>query len=1086
MRKNTFLFTVLTLFFSVALFAQQTFFWKKEQQKSIYDYEVKNYPATAEVFTLNINAFKNKLSSKKGVVMNFPDTDGKLVAYAIEEASIMHPDLAVRYPNNKSYKGVALGDASKTIRFSVNNLGVYAAIHTTGVGTVYIDPISKNTQKYAVFNRKDVKRASAFGCLVEAHSQQILSAKSKVKASNDLKLRTYELALATTGEYSQFHINNAGVASGTEVQKKQAIMNAVVAVMTRVNAIFEREIAVTMTLVANTDALFFLDADSDPYTNDDGSKMLDENQATINNIIGVNNYDLGHVFSTGGGGIALLASPCGGSKAGGVTGQPNPIGDPFSVDYVAHEMGHQFGANHTFNGTAGSCAGNRNDATAVEPGSGSTIMSYAGICTPENVQPLVNDYFNTVSIQEMRAFVTSSDSNCDDETTLVNNLHVPVVNAGADYVVPKSTPLVLKGQASDADGNSLTYCWEQIDNGIVNITSPPNTAQTRGALFRSLSPTSSPNRYLPALNTVLSGNLASTWQVLPSVGRTMNFALTVRDNAAGGGQVAIDEMKVTVDGNSGPFVITSQNANEVFWAAGTQETVLWDVANTNVAPVNCQNVNIVMSLDGGLTYPVTLASNVPNDGRQEITVPNNLTTKARIKVESVNNMFYTVNKTNISITNTFAISIVNNAKQICKPNSVVFDVDLNFAASFNETVSFSVNNLPNGGSVSFNNSSVNSSGKVQMIINNLENVAVGNYTIEVVGTANSITRMSQVQLEVFEPIENQVVLNVPASLSNNVLAKNATFSWSLDQNAQSYEVQIATNASFDPIVESATVTTNTFVSSNLNNETTYYWRVKPSNLCSTGEFSKVSVFTTSKIVCNTSSSSVSSVTIPDNSTTGVNSSINITDDFIINDVNVSIKINHSWMRDLVITLKSPLGKEVKLLDRKCRGNSGNKNMDATFDDDGVVLECANSSPVITGVVIPAEQLSQLIGESSRGNWILNVTDNAQDDTGSLESWSIEICESKAVATTEINAFEGLNLWPNPTTSDLKISFVSLNANPTIIRIYDTLGRLILKKHYKKESVVFTEKISVNALSGGMYFVQITKGEDSIVKRLLIR
>lgn len=1086
MRKNTFLFSLLVLFFSGVLCAQQVSFWKKEMQKSIYDYEFKNYPASAEVFTLNINAFKNKLSSKKEVVMNFPDADGKLTAYKAEEASIMHPDLATRYPNNKSYKGVALDDASKTIRFSVSSLGVYAAIHNVGVGTIYIDPISKNAHKYAVFNRQDVKRANTFECLVEAHTQHTVKAKSKSKVSNDLKLRTYELALATTGEYSQFHINNAGVANGTEAEKKEAIMNAVVAVMTRVNAIFERDVAITMTLVANTDALFYLDANTDPYTNDDGSAMLNENQTTINSIIGVANYDIGHVFSTGGGGIAALVSPCGSGKARGVTGQSSPVGDPFSVDYVAHEMGHQFGANHTFNGTEGSCAGNRNDATAVEPGSGSTIMSYAGICTPQNVQPLVNDYFNTVSIQEMRAFVTSGDSDCDDETALVNNLYVPIVNAGDDYVVPKSTPLILKGQASDADGNSLTYCWEQIDNGVVNITSPPNATQTRGALFRSLSPTSSSDRYLPALSTVLSGNLASTWQVLPSVGRTMDFALTVRDNAVGGGQVAVDEMKITVDGNSGPFVVTSQNENEVFWAAGTQETILWDVANTNVAPVNCQNVNIELSLDGGLTYPVTLASNVPNDGSQQITVPNNLTAEARIKIESVNNMFYTVNRTNINIINTFAVSVVGNNKQVCKPASVIFDVDLNFAASFNEAVSLSVNNLPSGSSVSFSNNSINANETVQMTISDLQSVSPGTYPIEVIGSSSSVNRVAQVQLQVFESITDDVVLTAPVNLSNEVLAKNAVFSWSQDENVQSYEVQISTDASFTSLIENATVATNSFMSSNLTNETTYYWRVRPSNLCSVGSFSEVFVFTTSKIVCKATEAVSLPVNIPDNNTSGVSSTINVADDFVIKDVNVTIKINHTWMRDLVITLISPSGKEIKLLDRKCRGNSSNINMSATFDDDGVSLECANSSPVITGVVIPAEQLSQLIGESSKGNWMLDIADNAQGDTGSLESWSIEICESKAVATTKINTFEALNLWPNPTTSDLKVSFVSLNADPTIIRVYDTLGRLILKKHYKKESVVFTEKISLNSLSGGLYFVQIAKGEDSIVKRLLIR
>lgn len=1081
MLKNIILFILLVVGFTS--YGQKKSFWKEANTDSMKKVTTKEYSSTSKTFTLNVSGFETYIKSKPTTI-DLPDANGKIVTYKIEETNLLHPVLAKKYPNKKSYKGVAVNNHSQTVNFTVTGLGVHATIYKVGASTQYLNPISNDKAIYSVFKRSKAKVMGSFQCYVEERAEQVKQ-KSNAKITGDLKLRVFELALATTGEYSQFHINEAGVSGGTDAEKKAAVLDAVIVTMNRVNGIFERDLAVTMQLIPNTDLLFYLDGNTDPYTNNDGGTMLDENQTNIDAVIGAGNYDIGHVFSTGGGGVASLFSPCGSGRARGVTGQSQPVGDPFSVDYVAHEMGHQFGANHTFNSTEGGCSGNRNDATAVEPGSGSTIMSYAGLCSPQNVQPLANDYFNTISIQEMVAFLTSSSANCDDENPLPNNTSAPVANAGLDLTVPKSTPLVLRGQASDADGDAITYCWEQTDNDVIGISNPPVATQTRGAVFRSLSPTTAPNRYLPALSTVLNGNLSSTWQVLPSVGRTMDFALTVRDNASGGGQTAIDDIKVTVDGNSGPFVVTSQNSDEVFWAAGTQETITWDVANTNVAPVNCSNVNILLSIDGGATFPITLASNVPNDGSQEITVPNNLTVNGRILVEGANHIFYAVNQKEISITNDYAISIADNKKQICAPNDAVYSVDLNFASGFTEEVTLSANNLPSGATVSFSPSTANANTNVQMTVSNISSSMVGNYTINVVGTSSSVTRNTQVVLDIFDNTINQPVLSSPANAANNVLAKGGSLSWNTDTNVQNYTVEIATDAMFNSMVETVNTSSNSYTPTSLVDATTYYWRVKPSNLCATGEFSEIFVFTTSEIVCNTTEATGLPVNIPDDDSNGVSSIINISEDVVVNDINVTINVTHSWMRDLTITLKSPAGTEVKLLERQCRGNAGNVNMAATFDDDGVVLACVNSSPVITGTIIPAELLSQLKGESAQGNWVLTVTDGAGDDTGSLTSWSLEICESQAVATVENETFANLSVWPNPTKDVVNVTFASLNQSDTVIKLYDTLGRLMFKKEYNTQSVVFRETIATKGLSSGLYFVQIAKGKTTTVKRLLV-
>jgi subtilisin-like proprotein convertase family protein len=652
-----FLFLFLILF-SNQFYGQQKNVWLKMDAAKIGNtpLERKTNIKKYQTYHLELDAFKNSLKNapRKDIEVTssdfeiqFPDEQGKLISYLVKENDVMHPDLAKQFPNNKSYIGVGVEDKSVTIRFSLNDLGLYAMIVDKDRKVQYIDPVTSDKNNYKVYARRDLSMENyEFSCLAETY-QSAKKSNFVLKNANDKKLRTYRLALAATGEYSNFHIIQAGIQNGTEAQKKSVVLAAMVVAMTRVNAIFENDLSMTMQIVPNNANIIFLDAATDPYTNDNGLTMQTENQTTCDNIIGSSNYDIGHVLSTGGGGVATLASACTGSKAKGVTGSSFPTGDNFYFDFIAHEMGHQFGANHTFNGTTGSCSGNENLDTAFEPGSGSTIMAYAGLCAPQNVQSHSDLYFHTASINEIFTNITVGNSTCGVLTNLISNFNIPTANAGNNFTIPKSTPYRLVGQGADLDGDPISYCWEQMDNQMNSV--PPSSTDKTGTLYRSVNPTVNNIRYLPDLNQVLIGEITPKWEVTPSVARALNFRLTVRDNNTSGGQTASDDLIVNVSETAGPFVVTSQNVTNLVWSEGGKETITWDVAGTTGNGVNTSNVNIRLSLDGGKTFPLLLASNTPNDGSQSITVPNSKAPNCRVMVEAFGNFFYGVNSTSFSI-----------------------------------------------------------------------------------------------------------------------------------------------------------------------------------------------------------------------------------------------------------------------------------------------------------------------------------------------------------------------------------------------------------------------------------------------------
>lgn len=619
-------------------------------------------PSVYQIMHLNLNAFKQSLvgapldteGTFSNTIVSFPNSEGELFRFRVYEAPIMEKGLADRYPDIKSYVALGIDNPTVKLRFSVTLFGLHVMSLSGDEGTYYIDTYTKDLNNYIVYSRKNLHAVRTFACHFQDNHEEIAELNKSVLDNQifatDGKFRQYRLAMACTIEYAAFHVNAAGLSAGTLAQKKAAVLAAMNVTMTRVNGIYERDMSLRMNLVANNDLVIFID--SDTFSNTNAGTLIGQSQTVIDANIGNSNYDIGHTVSTGGGGLAGLGVVCNSTnKARGITGSPSPVGDPFDIDYVAHEMGHQFGGPHTFSsnddapGTGNCDSGNNSPANSVEPGSGSTIMAYAGICV-ENVQSNSDPYFHAASIARMNAVMIGT-GNCAPQAPNGNN--PPVIAALSNYTIPRGTAFMLTGSATDSNaGASLTYCWEQTD--AVPGTNFPSSSQTSGPVYRSRNPSTSPTRYMPQMSDILAGNLTPTWEVTPNVARTLNFALTVRDNQVPtGGQTARANMVVTIDDTRGPLSVTSQNTDGIVWTPGSSQTVTWAVNNTNTS-VGGANVDILYTTDNGVTW-TTILANTLNDGSETITVPSVTAPNCRIMVKASGNIFFSVNTKNIAIGN---------------------------------------------------------------------------------------------------------------------------------------------------------------------------------------------------------------------------------------------------------------------------------------------------------------------------------------------------------------------------------------------------------------------------------------------------
>jgi Metallo-peptidase family M12B Reprolysin-like/Secretion system C-terminal sorting domain/Bacterial pre-peptidase C-terminal domain len=862
MRKGLLLTIILATVTTIA-FSQADQYWSlnSENKNAIpADKAVARltYPKEFKLFNLNTSSFRQKLFSVvdketwQSTIISLPNAAGNLEQFEIFEASNFEPALQAQFPEIRAYSGKGITDKFATVKLSISPQGLQSMVFRTEKANEFIEPYSQDHTVYSVFSTHREKGQLPWTCSTP-DQQMFASIKSgtgtaQLTGSSNGTLKTMRLAQSCNAEYSNWF----GAFSSADVALVLAAFNAT---LTRCNGVYEKDLALHLNLIANTTSVIYYNPSTDPYTT--MSSWNNQLQSTLTSVIGEANYDIGHMFgaSGGGGNAGCIGCVCvNGSKGRGITSPADaiPQGDNFDIDYVAHEIGHQLGANHTFSHSLEGTGVNK------EVGSGITIMGYAGITSYDVARHSI-DIFHEASIAQIQANLANK--TCPVSIVMTANT-APSVAAVSNYTIPISTPFALTASATDAESDPLTYCWEQNDNattsGSGSVASP---TKTTGPNWLSFSATASGTRTFPKLSTILAGlnvtptqggDAAANTEALSSVSRILNFRVTVRDNApyvAGStiGQTGFTDAVVTVTNTSGPFAVTAPNT-AVTWGAGTNQTVTWSVNGTNGGSVNCATVNILLSTDGGQTFPTVLAAAVANDGSQVVTVPGTTGTTNRIKVEAVGNIFFDISNTNFTIgtppacgdatgLNTTAIttsSATVNWAAVAGANS--YDVDYKAASSgtwldaATGTASLSTNLTGLTASTLYDwrviaNCSGGSGNFIatQFTTSAAGGACPGTYDVSTNGTTGGAAII---------PLNTDVKGTISAKGDNDYYRLNiitgGTLTITLTTLPANYDLSLLASNGTTVLASSAT-NGNETINANVNSNTTYYIRVYPRN-----------------------------------------------------------------------------------------------------------------------------------------------------------------------------------------------------------------------------------------------------------------
>ena len=1041
-------------------------FWKTSALKSNANLlESKAGVPQNNVFELDVEGIKTFLSTtpnrfsqtKSGKVISFPNAEGTMERFTVYENSILAPELAANYPEIKSYMGVGIDNPTSTVYFSISPLGFQSMQLNSGKAAVFIEPLTADLTTYSVYKKADkAKYFSPFECgVIDTVADQIDPSTLRPNA-DDSTLRTFRLAVSTTGEYTAYF-------GGTKAQALAAIN----ATMTRVNGVFEKDFAVRMVLIANTDLVIYTNASTDPYTTSYNSQV----QSTLTSVIGEANYDIGHLFvrASNNGNAGCIGCVCvNGSKGSAFTAATVPTGDLFDIDYVAHEMGHQFGANHTFSFS------NEGTGANMEPGSGSTIMGYAGI-TNQDVQPNSDVYFHAFSIQQ----VTNKVKNKTCQTNTATGNTVPTANAGLDYTIPRSTPFMLTGSGTDANGDVLTFNWEQFDNAASTATGASSAAsatRTTGPTFRSYNSSTSPVRYFPRMQSVLAGATTTagteiTVEALPSVARTMNFRLTVRDNRAGGSANNSDDMVVTVNATAGPFSVTSPNT-AVSYAGGSSQTVTWNVAGTTANNVNCANVDILISTDGGNTWSNLLTA-TPNDGSQAVTMPNVSSSTCRIMVKGNNHIFFDVSNANFTLTTAVVDTTAPSAPtNLTASGTTQTSTNLSWTAS-TDNVGVTGYDVYRGGSLiasvtgtTYTATGLTASTTYSFFVRAKD--AAGNIS----GDSNTVSVTTS-----DAPAPDTIAPTAPTLSASGTTQTSTNLSWSgATDNVGVTGYDVLRNGT----LIGSTTTATTFAVTGLTASTTYTFNVRAKDAAG-----NISV----------NSNTVSVTTLANTTVTYCASRGNSTADEFINRVQLGTINNLSGNN-------GGYGNFTNLSTNLVRGTSNtititptwtstvyregyrvwiDWNRDGDFLDSGeqvVNVTRTNATPIARSFTVPT---TALLGQTRmRVSMKYNASPTSCEtfSFGEVEDYTVNVVSSGREGEVEIEPIvsSSIKLYPNP-VKDGNL-FISSETVYSQFRIINVMGQVV------QTGTLSENTINVSSLTTGTYLLELVNETSSETKRFI--
>ncbi|MBK9629491.1 MAG: proprotein convertase P-domain-containing protein [Saprospiraceae bacterium] len=1106
-------FFALLFIFTLSSLSAQAPKWSKFSLNNEAQQTIKKDPSWSQIsefqsFEIDFKAFREfaltqiPFENKEGRVASIvlPNYDGTLLNFTLMESPVMESELAAKYPQIKTYKG---SSGPYYMRMIITDSWMKAFILGPD-GDIIIEQFEKSSP-----NHFGVYHSNAIKVSPESISQKCGVNDNYIRPSRrpiqlipaspnenmpefvgtiPVVLHKYRIALACTGEWGADSQRGGG--------NVQSALAKMAEVLTYANAVYEKDFAIHMDLVNRNDLIVFLNANTDPYENASiGRSLLGQNTAVINRIITPGFYEFGHIFThdcSDVGGVASPGSVCSdGGRAAGVTCWRFPDLPYAALRIFCHEVGHQFSADHTFS----NCNGNEG-ASRYEPGSGTTIMSYSGLCGALNIEtsglPHPN-FFHSNTIEEVllfsREFLT-----CGVKENTGHTYPTAKVLTPTNLTIPIQTPFELKGEGTDMEDQSLTYSWEQFDIG--DYGSQLGEVTPNGPLFRVLFPGNSPNRVFPSWNSILSLKNVDVREVLPANTRDLNFRFVVRDNHPGSGGTVYENFKLKATDQAGPFRVTFPNLNSHRLIKNTCNKITWDVANTDRFPINSKKVDIIMYRNRDFDNPIILKENTDNDGSELIDVPDLGTNiRVRIVVKARDHIFFDASDIDVVIidgtTPSVIMGVTPNLVNLCLPDKLKLDIrSCAFAGFTGDLQLFVENGLPSGASYQFEKNTIGAddASKILIDLNNLTEKTSFTLTIAAVTPAGDTLR-DQVQVNVVSNDFSDEILLTPASGTGGA-TETPLFRWTKSRNADFYHFEVASSPAFGPTV----LYRQEFISADslrlpilLKSNSVYYWRVFPINSCGDGRSSVTYAFQTANKSCVDQAYTGNPVNLFSSRTYNTIMTIpfgGALADMNVNDIDIFVDASN----DLSIRLISPKGTRVVLFNNNC---GTTLDFVSSFDDDAPIpLTC----PPNRGFRMrPIEALSKLNGEDLKGDWKLEIVTRSSLRDGQLRNFTLQYCAELSVSPPVLinngplimdvaerrEIKDNLLLVTDPDEGPENLTYTLVNVPShgsfTLNGVQLTYGSRLTQSDINEGKLVYTHDGSANYYDGFGYTVEDGKG-----------